>query len=77
MAAVLIIARLYLRLKIQKRSLLISDMFLIASWVVGIVPNALLVSFLRLGALEPDVTRTLEYYKGPSENIPKILKVSV
>ncbi|KAH7187213.1 hypothetical protein DER44DRAFT_179500 [Fusarium oxysporum] len=71
----LIAARLYLRLRIQKRRLLGSDLLMVATLLMGIPPTILLIYLNRLGALEPAVTTTLQNFRGNPENIPQIIKL--
>lgn len=69
-------ARLYLRLKIQRRRLLASDMFICGAWVAGVAITSLNVLLQQLGALEPSVKTNMEGFKGDPEDIPKIFKVT-
>jgi hypothetical protein len=71
----LIVARLYLRLRIQKRRLLGSDLLMVATLLMGIPPTVLLIYLNGLGALEPAVTTTLRNFRGNPENISQIIKV--
>lgn len=75
-AALVIGARLYLRLLIQRRKLLNSDILMCAAWVAGIGSASFDIVLLRLGALEPDVATVLEQFHGTPEVIQLILKVS-
>ncbi|KAH8688153.1 hypothetical protein BGZ61DRAFT_452838 [Ilyonectria robusta] len=74
-AAGAIMARLYLRLKIQRRRLLASDMFICGAWVAGVAITSLNVLLQQLGALEPSVKTNMEGFKGDPEDIPKIFKI--
>ncbi|KAF7552876.1 hypothetical protein G7Z17_g4027 [Cylindrodendrum hubeiense] len=74
-AAAVIMARLHLRLKVQRRKLLVSDMLMVAALLFGLPPTGFFVIFKRLGALDPGVTTTLQNYHGNPEDIPEIFKL--
>ncbi|KAL6407344.1 hypothetical protein AUP68_10175 [Ilyonectria robusta] len=74
-AAGVIIARLYLRIKIQSRRLLLSDIFMVAAWFCGCACNSISIVLMRLGALDPSVGTDLKGFTGNPDNISKILKV--
>ncbi|KAL0932329.1 uncharacterized protein CTRU02_213282 [Colletotrichum truncatum] len=59
-AAALIIARLYLRLSIQKLSLKTSDYLICAAWIFSVANASFNIVFYKLGASYPDVTVALE-----------------
>ncbi|KAH8684032.1 hypothetical protein BGZ61DRAFT_534715 [Ilyonectria robusta] len=73
-AAGVIVARLNLRLRIQKRKLLVSDIIMVLTLLVGLTSIWFLIRFNTLGALDPNVTTTMESFRGDPENIPKIFK---
>lgn len=75
-AAAVIAARLYLRLKIQKRKLLSSDLLMCAAWVAAVATAAFDIKFAQMRALDPEVVNTLEGYTGGPEDIALILRVS-
>ncbi|KAH7006783.1 hypothetical protein EDB80DRAFT_576889, partial [Ilyonectria destructans] len=75
-AALVIGARVYLRLLIQRRKLLNSDILICAAWVAGIGSASFDIVLLRLGALELDVATVLEQFYGTPEVIQLILKIS-
>ncbi|RYP03085.1 hypothetical protein DL764_005394 [Monosporascus ibericus] len=58
-ALVLIVARLYLRLKIQYQRLAPSDCFLMTAWVASMSNACFDIAFLRLGVLTPEMDVTL------------------
>ncbi|KAH6886808.1 hypothetical protein B0T10DRAFT_563044 [Thelonectria olida] len=68
-------ARLYLRLKIQKRKLLASDYFILVALVSGTVVSASSTVLGELGALDPDVGSDMSGFAGDPEDIPEIFKV--
>ncbi|KAH8734210.1 hypothetical protein BGZ61DRAFT_442288 [Ilyonectria robusta] len=76
-AAVAIIARLYLRLIIQKRKLLYSDWFICASWICGTITNVMNTELAHLGAFDKHVMMTLDGYRGDPDNIDMIIKLLV
>ncbi|KNB18107.1 hypothetical protein FOXG_15743 [Fusarium oxysporum f. sp. lycopersici 4287] len=74
-ATILVIARLNLRLRIQKRKLLLSDIFMVAAWISGLITAAFSPVFAVLDAFDPSVHTTLKGYHGGSANLVLILKV--
>ncbi|EGU81325.1 hypothetical protein FOXB_08159 [Fusarium oxysporum f. sp. conglutinans Fo5176] len=74
-ATILVIARLNLRLRIQKRKLLLSDIFMIAAWISGLITAAFSPVFAVLDAFDPSVHTTLKGYHGGTANLVLILKV--
>ncbi|SCV59488.1 related to integral membrane protein [Fusarium fujikuroi] len=74
-ATILVIARLNLRLRIQKRKLLLSDIFMVAAWISGVITAAFSPAFAVLHAFDPSVHTTLEGYHGGSANLVLILKL--
>ncbi|KAM5353052.1 hypothetical protein ACJZ2D_017069 [Fusarium nematophilum] len=74
LAAAVIAARLYLRLKIQMRRLLRSDQLMCAAWVAAVATASFDVKFAQMGALDPQVKTTLEGYNGGPGDITLILK---
>ncbi|KAF5548848.1 integral membrane protein [Fusarium mexicanum] len=74
-ATILVIARLNLRLRIQKRKLLLSDIFMVAAWISGVITAAFSPAFAVLHAFDPSVHTTLEGYQGGSANLVLILKL--
>ncbi|EXK28125.1 hypothetical protein FOMG_15573 [Fusarium oxysporum f. sp. melonis 26406] len=74
-ATILVIARLNLRLRIQKRKLLLSDIFMVAAWISGLITAAFSPVFAVLDAFDPSVHTTLKGYHGGSANLVLILKL--
>ncbi|KAF7556936.1 hypothetical protein G7Z17_g1019 [Cylindrodendrum hubeiense] len=74
-ATALVVARLYLRLKIQRRRVMVSDIVMSASWIAGIATTAFTIVFARLDALDPRTETTMQNFPGNPENIQKIFKV--
>ncbi|KAH7166478.1 hypothetical protein EDB81DRAFT_878821 [Dactylonectria macrodidyma] len=74
-AAGAIIARLYLRLAIQRRGLPVSDVLMRAAWVAGLANTCLLIIYLNLGALDPSVRFPFIFLPGGLEAFEKLLKV--
>ncbi|KAF4342736.1 integral membrane protein [Fusarium beomiforme] len=74
-ATILVAARLNLRLRIQRRKLLLSDIFMIAAWISGVITAAFSPAFAVLQAFDPSVHSTLEGYHGGSANLVLILKL--
>lgn len=74
-AAVAIGARLYLRLGIQKRRLLSSDILMSLAWVASVVTEAFTIKLAQSNALDPKVKSTFEGFEGSSEELAFVLKV--
>ncbi|KAH8729887.1 hypothetical protein BGZ61DRAFT_492057 [Ilyonectria robusta] len=74
-AAVVVLARVYLRLKIQKRKILSSDLLMCAAWVSAVATASFDIKFATMGALEPKVKTTLAGYDGTPEDIVLLLKL--
>ncbi|KAF0642206.1 hypothetical protein FPSE5266_20140 [Fusarium pseudograminearum] len=74
-AVALVAARLNLRLRIQKRRLLLSDKFMVAACISGIIAAAFTPAFAALDAFDPKVHSTLQGYSGNGKRLRLILKV--
>ncbi|KAF7557617.1 hypothetical protein G7Z17_g567 [Cylindrodendrum hubeiense] len=74
-AAAVVAARVYLRLKIQKRKILSSDILMCAAWVAAVATASFDIKFAQMGALEPKVKTTLDGYNGSAEEVILILKL--
>ncbi|KAH8686294.1 hypothetical protein BGZ61DRAFT_296845, partial [Ilyonectria robusta] len=74
-AAVAIGARLYLRLGIQKRRLLSSDILMSLAWVASVVTEAFTIKLAQSNALDPKVKSTFEGFEGSSEELAFVLKM--
>ncbi|KAM5347277.1 hypothetical protein ACJ41O_010282 [Fusarium nematophilum] len=75
LAAAAIIARVYLRLRIQRRRLLSSDILMFLAWCAALAAACFDVMLARMGALEPQVMTNLEGYEGTPEQISILLRV--
>lgn len=76
-AAGVVIARIYLRLKIQRRRLLTSDILMCFAWVSAVTTASFNFKFAQMGALHPSVLTTLEGYDGTPQQISLLLKVGI
>ncbi|KPA37203.1 hypothetical protein FLAG1_09995 [Fusarium langsethiae] len=74
-AIVLVAARLNLRLRIQKRQLLLSDKFMVAACISGVVAAGFTPAFAALDAFDPKVHSTLQGYSGNRRKLRLILKL--
>jgi hypothetical protein len=72
----MIAARLYLRLKIQRRRLMSSDVLMCVAWVAAVAAASFDIQFAVMGALDPKVEATLKGYDGGPEEIKLIHQVS-
>ncbi|KAF4448457.1 tetratricopeptide repeat domain-containing [Fusarium albosuccineum] len=79
LSTAVIAARIYLRLGIQKRRLLGSDLWMTAAWAMGIVVAAFCITFIRMGVMEHGIDPSLKAYDGSKEDkqyIRKLLWIS-
>ncbi|RGP77778.1 hypothetical protein FLONG3_4072 [Fusarium longipes] len=74
-AVALVAARLNLRLRIQKRQLLLSDKFMVAACISGVIAAAFAPAFAAVDAYDPKVHSTLQGYSGSTKNLRMTLKV--
>jgi hypothetical protein len=72
----MIIARLYLRLKINQQRLAPSDFFLVIAWLASISNACFDIAFLRLGILKPEMDVTLSLVEDPVV-LQKVLRVGI
>ncbi|SPJ79034.1 uncharacterized protein FTOL_07425 [Fusarium torulosum] len=70
-----IVARLYLRLILQKRRLLISDLFMCAGWCTTVALASFDIVFYRMGVLRQGVTLGLVGFEGTAEEAERFYKV--
>lgn len=75
-SALIIGARLYLRLGIQKQRLNASDYFMCAAWIASVCYSSIDTMFYRMGALSPDVSDTIVGFEASDEDLLIIMKVS-
>ncbi|WZH45317.1 Integral membrane protein [Fusarium acuminatum] len=64
LSTLVIAARIYLRLVIQKRPLLSSDIVMAFAWVMGIVVASFCITYVHMGVMEPDIDYSLKKYNG-------------
>ncbi|CAH0030887.1 unnamed protein product [Clonostachys rhizophaga] len=74
-AGCILIALFHLRLNIQKRNLLTSDILMCVTWCFAVITSAFDIKLALLGALDYDVLYTMEGYRGDPANILLIIKV--
>ncbi|KAF7557235.1 hypothetical protein G7Z17_g840 [Cylindrodendrum hubeiense] len=74
-AAAVIIARVNLRLRIQRQGLLSTDILMCLAWVAAVATASFDVKFALMGALKPNVMTTLDGYEGNEDDVPFILKL--
>ncbi|KAI6749554.1 hypothetical protein HG530_014968 [Fusarium avenaceum] len=71
-----IVARLYLRLILQKRRLLISDLFMCAGWCSAVALASFDIVFYRMGVLRQGVTLGLVGFEGTAEEAERFYKLN-
>lgn len=74
-AAAIIAARLWLRVRIQQRRLWASDILMTLAWLSSVATASLDIVLFRLGAFEPHIDAFLRQYEGTMEDVILILKV--
>ncbi|KAH8734169.1 hypothetical protein BGZ61DRAFT_491579 [Ilyonectria robusta] len=74
-ATAVIIARLNLRLNIQHRRILISDVLMCGAWLSAVCLNSMNIVLTRHGALEPQVKTTMEGFTGDAEELSFVLEM--
>ncbi|KAL8382183.1 hypothetical protein RB595_006119 [Gaeumannomyces hyphopodioides] len=74
-AAAIIVARLWLRVMIQRRRMWASDILMVLAWLASVATASTDIVFFRLGALEPHVDSFLRQYKGGVDNVILILQI--
>ncbi|KAH8723965.1 hypothetical protein GQ44DRAFT_773544 [Phaeosphaeriaceae sp. PMI808] len=73
-SGIAIIARLYLRLKINRRKLVASDVCICLAWCAAMVTIAFDIVFFQMGILNPNVDALLKGYHGDKKSLRKALK---
>lgn len=71
-----IFARIYLRLKIQRRRLLVSDALMATAWVFAVAEVSSHVVMMNLGGLDKGVGTTPVGFHGGSYKLQAITKVN-
>ncbi|KAF5020574.1 hypothetical protein F66182_7406 [Fusarium sp. NRRL 66182] len=74
-ATALVAARLNLRLRVQQRKLLHSDLIMVAAWIFSIITAAFSPAFTALDAFDPRVHTSLQGHRGGSINLRLMLKL--
>lgn len=69
-----IIARLYLRIFLQRRRLLASDIFMIAAWCAVVALAVFNIIFYRMGVLRRGITIDLAGFEGTAEEAERFNK---
>ncbi|KAH6986441.1 hypothetical protein BKA56DRAFT_451523, partial [Ilyonectria sp. MPI-CAGE-AT-0026] len=72
--AVLIAARIYLRLKINRKQFAPSDVFICLAWCCSVTMASFDIVFAKIDILRPDVDYALKGFSGPLEKKQKGLK---
>ncbi|KAI3579048.1 hypothetical protein IWW34DRAFT_805672 [Fusarium oxysporum f. sp. albedinis] len=74
-ATAVILARLYLRLVLQRRSLLASDVFMCAAWASAVATASFDIYFYRIGIFKPGTTFDLAGFEGTAEEAESFYKI--
>ncbi|KAH7120492.1 hypothetical protein EDB81DRAFT_914107 [Dactylonectria macrodidyma] len=74
-ATFLIAARIYLRLKIQRRKLQASDLWIIAAWCAAFTTSTFDIVIYVKGILRADINYTLVNYTGSLEKLEYLLRI--
>ncbi|KAH7137764.1 hypothetical protein EDB81DRAFT_844225 [Dactylonectria macrodidyma] len=75
LAALLIAARVHLRLKIQKRKLVAADWLMILAWCSAFTTASFDIVFMNQGALEPNIHYTLNNWDTKPERLEYVLRM--
>ncbi|QPC59686.1 hypothetical protein HYE67_001917 [Fusarium culmorum] len=71
----LILARLYLRIILQRRRLLASDLFMCAGWCISCITACFDIHFYKMGVMQKGVTLGLVGFEGTAEEASEFLKL--
>ncbi|KAH7126523.1 hypothetical protein B0J13DRAFT_149012 [Dactylonectria estremocensis] len=74
-AAAVIIARVYLRLSIQKRHLIVSDVLMCTAWVAGCVQTCFGIVLMNLGGLDPHALSDMSGFHTDPKKISELFKM--
>ncbi|KAM0199482.1 hypothetical protein ACHAPA_004984 [Fusarium lateritium] len=74
LAALIIAARIYLRLVIQKQKLVVADWLRIAAWCSAFATASFDILFLKEDVLDPTLNYTLVNWDAPPEKFERVLK---
>ncbi|KAH7139747.1 hypothetical protein B0J13DRAFT_67579 [Dactylonectria estremocensis] len=74
-AAALVAARIYLRLKLQRRRLQASDLWMIAAWCAAFTTSTFDIVIYVNGILRADLNYTLVNYTGSLEKLEYLLRI--
>lgn len=77
LAALIIIARIYLRLVIQKQRLVAADWLRIAAWCSAFTTASFDIVFFKEDVLDPSLNYTLVNWDAPPEKLERVLRVSL
>lgn len=76
LSTLVIAARIYLRLGVQKQKLLGSDVWMAAAWAMGIVVASFCITYVQMGVMEDSIAQDLSNYDGSKKDKQLIYKVS-
>ncbi|CAG7564447.1 unnamed protein product [Fusarium equiseti] len=75
LSTVVIIARIWLRLGLQKQRLLGSDVWMTMAWAMGIITASFCITYVHMGVMEDGVSPSLINFDSNDENKRLILKL--
>jgi hypothetical protein len=75
-SAAMILARLYLRLRINRHRLSLSDVLICLAWCAATATVSFDIVFFRMDVLRRDVDPFLSGYRGDKKSLQRALKVS-
>jgi len=76
-SAALILARLYLRLKVNRQSLLISDAFICLAWCSSVSTWSFDIVFARMGVLRANMDYFFTAFSGDADTLQTALLVCI
>ncbi|KAH7012849.1 hypothetical protein EDB80DRAFT_569156, partial [Ilyonectria destructans] len=73
--ASLIVARIYLRLKINRQQVVLSDVFICLAWCCSVMIASFDIAFAKIGVLHQNVSYALEGFDADLETMQHVLKL--
>lgn len=76
LSTIVIAARIWLRLGLQKQRLLGSDVWMTAAWAMGIITASFCITYVHMGVMEDGIAPDLSNFEASDERKKTILKVT-
>ncbi|KAL4728268.1 hypothetical protein ACLX1H_005010 [Fusarium chlamydosporum] len=75
LSTIVIAARIWLRLGLQKQRLLGSDVWMTAAWAMGIITASFCITYVHMGVMEDGIAPDLSNFEASDERKKTILKL--